>query len=331
MLRAPSDTPSLARKIALAPVAAAYAAATALHRAVMRAARRRAADDASLPPVIVIGSLRAGGAGKTPVTLALSRILAARGLRVGILAYDLSRAGLRRDAGTASVYREILPDSDWRDSSDEAVLLARQTRADGTRVFVTRDRARARAALGRTADAPDVLIADDGLMDARLQGPRVLRVAVVRPEERPRWHDLLPAGPWRLTADALRHVDIVLREGADYTRVSLPPSDWPSPSPPVWLLAGLGNPSRFLQAVQRLGIPVAGLSIGPDHGLPDLARAIAAAKRAGCARFACTPKDEIKLENHPLKPPSLHVFEESVTLETAFVARMERFLQASTS
>ena len=59
----------------------------------------------------LVGSLRAGGAGKTPVTEALARHYAGRGLRVGVLAYRLGPG--RKDAPDADL-QEVFPDSDWR-------------------------------------------------------------------------------------------------------------------------------------------------------------------------------------------------------------------------
>lgn len=318
----------------LAPATLLYAAGSALHRAWMRPA-----SPVGLP-LIVIGSLRAGGAGKTPVTLALARHLSAEGFRTGVLAYDMSRSGKGGGAGRGPGLREVFPDSDWRKASDEAVLLARSLRDTNVRVFVTRHRARAWASLARSG-AFDVLIADDGLMDARLRdrphaahpspARRVLRVALARRGERPGLWDLLPAGPWRLTAAALRDTDIVLREGSDYTRTLLPPAQWPSPSPPVWVLTGLGHPRNFLRALAAAGMAVRGASCGPDHGLPDLARAVREAHRAGVSHFLCSAKDWVKLEAHPQRPPALHPVEESLRLDRGFLERVAAFMRAATS
>src|SRR5690606_32100068 len=135
-------------------------------------------------PLVVIGSLRAGGAGKTPVTIALARHLAARGLRVGILTYRLL-------GGRSPDPREVRADDGWRVSSDEAVLAARALAETGVRVFATRHRAAARALLERGGGF-DVFLADDGIMDPRL-GDRTLRVIIARGDERPGLFDLLPA------------------------------------------------------------------------------------------------------------------------------------------
>jgi tetraacyldisaccharide 4'-kinase len=288
----------------LAPLSLAYGAVAAAHRALWL--RPRVADRAGLPPLLVIGSLRAGGAGKTAVVLALARALREDGLRVGVLVY-----ALRGNRG--KVARAISPGSDWRDSSDEAVLLARES---GARVFATRDRERAWSALGRTGEF-DVLLSDDGLMDSRLSGPGAYRVVLTRPGENPGWTDLLPAGPYRLPVSSLAADDILIREGAEFTRRPVMPPEW-TPDKPCWVLAGLGNPEAFTEALRAAGARVAGCSTGPDHGLPNLRRAREDALRAGAVGFLCSAKDEIKLEGREdLVLPLLRVGD-SVTLAPEF-------------
>ncbi len=303
--------PSLLRRALLAPLALAYAAGAGLHRALWL--RPRYPDRAGWPPLIVIGSLRAGGAGKTAVTLELARRLRGEGLRVGILAYRLhGRRGTGGGGGEGTGapvpdLAEVFPDSDWRTCSDEAVLLAR---AGGARVFVTRDRERAWRALGR-AGGFDILLSDDGIMDGRLQG--AFRMILAGADESPGWTSLLPAGPYRLTASSLARADFVLRPGKDFTRRPLLPAEW-APDRSYWMLCGLGNPAAFARALEGAGVRLAGYSAGPDHGLPDPARAARKAARAGVDAFLCSEKDWIKLETLPDRPPRLFRVGEAVTL-----------------
>jgi tetraacyldisaccharide 4'-kinase len=69
-------------------------------------------------PVIVVGNVVAGGAGKTPVVLALLEHLRARGLRAGVIARGYGRR-------TADC-REVLPDSTPQDVGDEPLLVRRR-------------------------------------------------------------------------------------------------------------------------------------------------------------------------------------------------------------
>ncbi|HYY51216.1 MAG TPA: tetraacyldisaccharide 4'-kinase, partial [Myxococcales bacterium] len=66
---------------ALSPL---YAAGAAVHRAISRPVQAGV-------PVISIGNLTVGGAGKTPVTLCLAQRLAARGRRPAVLSRGYGR------------------------------------------------------------------------------------------------------------------------------------------------------------------------------------------------------------------------------------------------
>ena len=103
------------------------------------AARQRAVDASKavrLPvPVVVVGNVIPGGAGKTPTTLAIVQHLKARGWRPGIVSRGHGRA--------MDDCREVGPGADPQDVGDEPLLLRR--RAD-VPVFVAPRRAEA----GRT-------------------------------------------------------------------------------------------------------------------------------------------------------------------------------------
>ena len=101
-------------------------------------------------PVIVVGNVVAGGAGKTPVVMALVRHLQARGLRPGVISRGYGRH--TQDC------REVHTNSPARDVGDEPALIKRTTAAP---VFVARRRVD--AALTLLAQYPDtnVLVCDE--------------------------------------------------------------------------------------------------------------------------------------------------------------------------
>src|SRR5207302_4298240 len=124
----------------LAPLELAYRAGAAVHRASVRQVRARV-------PVISVGNLTAGGAGKTPVAIHIGLRLAARGLRPAIL----SRGYGRRTRASM----QVSPQSLVAEVGDEPLLMARR----GLTVFVGPRRALlAELAAQRGAD---VLILDD--------------------------------------------------------------------------------------------------------------------------------------------------------------------------
>ena len=94
-------------------------------------------------PVISVGSLSAGGAGKTPVTIALANLLTERGWSVDVLSRGYRRAG----RGVAQV--DLRAEDPARQFGDEPTLLARRT---GVPVWVGSDRFAAGTAAEATVE-----------------------------------------------------------------------------------------------------------------------------------------------------------------------------------
>jgi uncharacterized protein (DUF779 family) len=118
-----------ARRPWLYPLVPAYATAIAAKNMLRRAGLARGQRLAW--PVLSVGSLSAGGAGKTPVVIALASLLRARGWHVDIL----SRGYGRTSRGVARV--EAAADNAVDIYGDEPVLLAERT---GAPVWVSTSR-----------------------------------------------------------------------------------------------------------------------------------------------------------------------------------------------
>jgi len=282
--------------LALWPLSLPYRALTALRRALYRAGVLRGER---LPvPVIVVGNIIVGGAGKTPVTLAVVRHLRAAGWRPGVISRGYGRA--------TSDCREALPTSSPADVGDEPLLIAR---AAGVPVFVARRRADAGRALLAAHPATDILICDDGLQHLALA--RDVEICVFNDEGLGNgW--LLPAGPLREPWP--RAVDLVLHAG--------PPPGGPAPQfalsrtlaasavdasgrllpldalrgQPLHALAAIARPQDFFAMLRGEGlIPVTEQAL-PDH------YDFSSWQRPSDKRcmLICTEKDAVKLwPRHP--------------------------------
>ena len=133
--------------------------------------------------VVVVGNVVAGGAGKTPVVMALVKHLQARGWQVGVV----SRGYGRRTQDC----REVLADSPANDVGDEPALIKHACNAP---VFVAIKRFDAAAALLAKYPQTQIIVCDDGLQHHALH--RDLEVCVF--DERCIGNGfLLPAGPLR--------------------------------------------------------------------------------------------------------------------------------------
>ena len=257
----------------LLPLALLYGAATSLRRLLYRIGWL---EIQRLPvPVIVVGNLIAGGAGKTPTVRALVRTLRAHGYRPAVVS--------RGYGGEASGVTEVLPSTPARQCGDEPLLL--RLRAD-VPVFVGQDRVAAGRALLQAHRDVDVIVADDGLQHLRLY--RDVQVIVF--DERGAGNGwLLPAGPLREPMpEALPPRSLVLYNApAATTPLRGTPvarglsgiaalRDWWDGSAarpellealrgrPVVAAAGLAFPERFHAMLRDRGLVIETLAL-PDH------------------------------------------------------------------
>jgi tetraacyldisaccharide 4'-kinase len=247
-------------------------------------------------PVIVVGNVVAGGAGKTPVVIAVVEHLRARGLQVGVV----SRGHGRTSTGCV----EVMPTSEPRDTGDEPLLVARRCHVP---VVVDADRPNAACVLLERHPQVQVIVADDGLQHLALGRDIEILVFDARGAGNG-W--LLPAGPLREPAQ--RKADLVLRPPqltgiaghsirrklaaeavrADGTRRAL--ADLARE--PCAALAAIAQPEAFFAMLREAGVPLVATISRPDHDsleapLPSL----------GDARhLLCTEKDAAKLwRSHP--------------------------------
>ena len=227
-------------------------------------------------PVIVVGNLTVGGAGKTPLTRALAQQLRAAGWHPGII----SRGYGRTVPGVRAVGVGDSPEY----VGDEPLLYA----ADDFPVYVGEQRAAAACALLRANPAVDILIADDGLQHYALA--RDLELVVF--DRRGLGNgQLLPAGPLREGLGRLRNPRVrglVWQGGVQSLndpqadalpafRMTLAPEavyvlNDPNQTRPlssfagqrVHAMAGIGDPGRFFQMLRDAGLEVEGRGF-PDH------------------------------------------------------------------
>lgn len=292
--RAP-DRPGLLPRL-LAPLGWLYAAATAR--------RLRQPGYAPRVPVICVGNLTAGGAGKTPTVIALIDRLSLRGHKVHVVSrgYGGSLEGPVRVEAARNTAAEV---------GDEPLLLSAFAP-----VWVARDR----AAGVRTAEAAgaQVILMDDGFQNPSVKP--AFSLVVVDAAKGFGNARCIPAGPLREpVAAGLARANLVLtigdaaaqaQFGATWDRaVTLPRLtgallplkmglDWKGER--LLAFAGIADPARFFATLRAEGADLVRGEALSDHEIlsETLLRRLEAEAAAAGAQLVTTEKDAARLPAH---------------------------------
>ncbi len=251
-------------------------------------------------PVLSVGNLSVGGAGKTPLVLRLAELLAAQNLAVDILS---------RGYGRHSHAVELVdPTGDARRYGDEPLLLARRTQLP-VALGASRYAAGLLAEQRLASSSRGVHLLDDGFQHRRLARDADI-VLVHRSDFAER---LLPAGRLREPLSALGRAQfLVLRESdADLeSRIrALNPTgaiwwmqrtlDIPTAAPRPLAFCAIARPAEFFSSLAAAGLSLAATRAFSDHHqytANDIRTLTAVARQSGAQSFLTTEKDAVKLE-----------------------------------
>lgn len=251
-------------------------------------------------PVICVGNAVAGGAGKTPVVMALVALLQDRGMNPHILS--------RGYGGSEEGPIQVSPERDTaHDVGDEPLLLV-----EAAPTWVARNRALGvQAAIDTGAT---VIVMDDGF-----QNPTFFKdvsLLVIDGQAGLGNGCVMPAGPLReCFDDAIARCDAVIIVGDDRhglrTKIAALRAELPvfaatlaptaaTPSiagQTVYAFAGIGRPEKFRHTLEAAGAKVEGWAEFPDHypyAEEDLAELMASAASVGVPVYT-TVKDYVRL------------------------------------
>ncbi len=218
-------------------------------------------------PVVSIGNLSTGGAGKTPLAIALAQALSARGLRVDVL----SRGYGRRSKLAVRVH----PDGSAEEFGDEPLLIARET---GVPVYVAPRRydagvlAEAEALAG---GGQGIHLLDDGFQHRQLA--RDVDILLLNQND---WQDgLLPAGNLREPLEAIRRADVLaIPANEPELEAALHVWGWtgavwllhrtmeiPAVRGPVAAFCGIARPEQFFAGLEAASLKIVLKLPFPDH------------------------------------------------------------------
>lgn len=268
--------------------------------------------------VIVVGNVVAGGAGKTPTTIALVQHLQKHGWKVGVVSRGHGRL--------TSDVRPVLAHSTPDEVGDEPLLIAQAT---GVPVWVGASRAQAAQSLLQAAPGTPIIVCDDGLQHLALA--RDIEVCVM--DDRGVGNGwLLPAGPlrepWPRPVDLLLHTGPAAVAGGFQAQRQLAP--WAVRAngerlalsslqgQPVDAVAGLARPEAFFDMLRGAGLQLTKTQALPDHA--DFANWPATALERP---LLCTEKDAAKLWPH--QPDALAV-PLLLNVESGFWAALDAML-----
>jgi tetraacyldisaccharide 4'-kinase len=218
-------------------------------------------------PVIVVGNITVGGAGKTPFVIWLSEYLTNKGYTPGVISRGYGRK-------SSSYVQQVRHDSDPENVGDEPVLIAKRS---GVPVAVASDKYEAANQLVNMANC-DVLICDDGLQHYALG--RNLEIAIIDGDREFGNNCMLPAGPLREPVNRLTSVDMLISKSKEYENSFLMEYEFGDlvqlndqdklisinklKGQQIHLVSGIANPDRFHSVFKEHQIHVI-KHVFPDH------------------------------------------------------------------
>ena len=242
-------------------------------------------------PVIIVGNIRVGGTGKTPIVIALAEKLSELGWKPGIISRGYG-------AQASAVPTQVTSDSDPSIVGDEPVLIVMRTK-NQVPIWVFPKRKQTIATLLQHHPEVNVIISDDGLQHTGLprwparEGGRDIEF-VVRDGRGEGNRFLLPAGPLREPATRDRDATLMTANpsqksvqvdeyfqgrraftlspqlGLAYqlnhssNRQSLESFSEQYLPKKMTAVAALGNPQRFFDSLQKHGVVAKCIGL-PDH------------------------------------------------------------------
>lgn len=288
-------------------------------------------------PVVSVGNLSVGGAGKTPLVIRLAQLLAAEDVPVDVLSrgYGRNSLGVER----------VDPEGDAARFGDEPLLIARAAKVP---VYVGASRYEtgllAEGESERESGNVGIHLLDDGFQHRRLA--RALDIVVVHASDFE--EGLLPAGRLREPLASLKRASAVVlrsedrRLEAELRRRGI--------SAPVWIqhrklvvecvtravaFCGIARPEEFFSALRSHNVELAATVTLRDHQAYsqwEVDRLTAALRHKDADCFVTTEKDAARLsrvqrtqlENvAPLRVARLEV---SLDDESAIVGRLMRLI-----
>ncbi len=270
----------------LSPLAGLYGLGWWAYQGVYAAGLKRAAEPHR--PVVVVGNLLVGGAGKTPTTLHVAEVVGrlGRGVVIGMSGYGSPRS---RSASLA-------PDGplDPREWGDEPAMV--RWLAPQWPLIVGRNRVEA-ARIAHGLEGAPVLVMDDGYQHLRLKTHVRILLDVVGGNR-----FCLPAGPYREPrGTGLRRASLVLpSEGFQLFREPLrwlgpDGRDLAPPPPEVQVLCALARPHRLVHSLEASGHKVVAGRLLPDHDPLAAGNLFSGLDPAG--PLVVTAKDWVKLRD----------------------------------
>jgi tetraacyldisaccharide 4'-kinase len=250
-------------------------------------------------PVVSIGNLSVGGAGKTPLVISLARLLAGEGFHVDVLSRGYGRS--------PQTVERVDPAGSAERFGDEPLLIARST---GVPVYVGASRYQAGLLAEKESPGPGVHLLDDGFQHRQLA--RNLDIVVMHRSDV--GQRLLPAGRLREPLASLRRADVIVLREEDaelesalrvYARSEA--CFWRvrrklvvhSPVERAVAFCAIARPDEFFAALAAAGAGLLERVRFRDHHrftAADIDRVAEIGFSLACDGFVITAKDEVKLD-----------------------------------